>query len=81
MGVFSSSAPQKKEPQDALVEPVENDRAEPETGESRVWDQGVQGQQVREEGGAGAALNVYQVCGLKFFIRPGDQWVSDSWIS
>lgn len=31
VGVFSSSAPQKKEPQDPLVEPVENDRAEPET--------------------------------------------------
>uniref|UniRef100_A0A671EVB2 Probable RNA-binding protein 19 n=1 Tax=Rhinolophus ferrumequinum TaxID=59479 RepID=A0A671EVB2_RHIFE len=31
VGVFSSSAPQKKEPQDALVEPVGNDRAEPET--------------------------------------------------
>lgn len=31
VGVFSTSAPQKKEPQDPLVEPVENDRAEPET--------------------------------------------------
>lgn len=34
-----------------------------------------------KEGGAGAAQNVCQVRGLKFFIRPGDQWVSDSWIS
>lgn len=34
MGVFSSSAPQREEPQDTPVEPAEKDRAEPEPGES-----------------------------------------------
>ncbi|XP_008575479.1 PREDICTED: probable RNA-binding protein 19 [Galeopterus variegatus] len=31
VGVFSSTAPQKKEPRDSPVEPVEKDKAEPET--------------------------------------------------
>nr|XP_019589639.1 PREDICTED: probable RNA-binding protein 19 [Rhinolophus sinicus] len=46
VGVFSSSAPQKKEPQDPLVEPVENDRAEPETvpdGETPEGDKPTEG--------------------------------------
>ncbi|KAK2102674.1 hypothetical protein P7K49_020341 [Saguinus oedipus] len=32
VGIFSSAAPQKKEPQDAPPEPTEKDQAEPETG-------------------------------------------------
>lgn len=36
VGVFSSSAPQKEEPQDTAVDRADKDRAKPETGESCV---------------------------------------------
>ncbi|XP_037367008.1 probable RNA-binding protein 19 [Talpa occidentalis] len=51
VGVFSSSAPQKKEPQDTPADPVEKDRAEPEA----VPDQQTPEDEKPAEGGAGTA--------------------------
>ena len=59
------------------MEPAEKDTAEPETGESLVWDQGVLGQRGKDWGWGHSEY----LFGLKFFIHPGDEWVPNPWIS